>query len=256
MAMRREAADHRWLQRLMTSLRARCRALGMVPRCSGTKVRGPLRARHRPSTLAFTGPPAHFAGARWHVRFGARRNAAHRGPLEASATDPRTDFEADEGSETKIPVGSHEPSNHDLSASSRNASDGTHRSNIASHRSPPDARGRRSFVSPEKGCSGRAWGTPSGAGKSGENGGRPPPFPGATPSPDLDLPRNGAERMVAPRPGVPAIGKPPHPRGPVVRRTPSRDSRRVYSRPFSGCGKAARTREVLRSRDQGAWSVP
>src|SRR4029078_8913122 len=86
--------------------------------------------------------------ARWAVRFGARREATNRGPLEASATDPRTDFGAGEGPARKIPVGSHEPRKHDLSSSSRNASDGTYRTNIASHRSPPDARGRRSFVSP------------------------------------------------------------------------------------------------------------
>jgi hypothetical protein len=102
-----------------------CRGLARASEwCPGAPVpRSPLVARAPPTfDEAVTGPPAHFAVARWVVRFGSRRDAAHRGPLEASVTDPRTDFGADEGSARKIPVGSHEPSNHDLSASSRNAS--------------------------------------------------------------------------------------------------------------------------------------
>jgi hypothetical protein len=112
------------------------------------RYQGPrlVLARHRPSTLAVTGPPAHSPCARWAVRFAARRDAAHRGPLEASVTDIRTDFGADEGSARKIPVGSHEPSNHDFRPRAGTRPDGTHRSRIANHRSPPDARGRRSFV--------------------------------------------------------------------------------------------------------------
>jgi len=66
---------------------------------------------------------------------------------------------------------------------------GTYRSRIAIHRSPPDARGRRSFVSgeilrraPRTGVGDAVRGGEVGGGK--ENGGRPPPFPGAAPRPD------------------------------------------------------------------------
>jgi hypothetical protein len=60
--------------------------------------------------------------------------------------------------------------------------DGTHRSRINNHRSPPDARGRRSFVFGVKPDSGQLRTERGGRGpergRQEENGGRPPPFPG------------------------------------------------------------------------------
>ena len=109
--------------------------------CLGAPVPRSPRGARTPSTIdrRATGPPVHTTRARRAVRFGARRDAAHRGPLEASVTDIRTDFGADEGSARKIPDGSHEPSNHDLSASSRNAS---RRDSSFAHRHPSIASRR------------------------------------------------------------------------------------------------------------------
>jgi len=184
--------------------------------CLGAPVPRSPRGARTPSTIdrRATGPPVHTTRARRAVRFRARRDAAHRGPLEASVTDLRTDFGADEGSARKIPDGSHEPSNHDLSASSRNAS---RRDSSFAHRHPSIAsrRTRGAIVRFRENLGGRpgpAWGTRSGAGKTEgkENGGRPPPFPVSAPRPIVGLPRCGAVRMVAGHPGGPAIGNPPH----------------------------------------------
>ena len=140
---------------------------------------GPANGARTPPTfdVTVTGLPAHFRTERWVVRFGSRRDATYRGPLEASATDPRTDFGADEGSARKIPVGSHEPSNHDFRPRAGTRPDGTHSSRIAIHRSPPDARGGRSFVFRAL-RTGVGDAVRSGEDKGRENGGRPPPFPG------------------------------------------------------------------------------
>src|SRR6185503_13212322 len=119
--------------------------------------------------------------------------------------------------------------------------DGTH---LFEHRHPsiasPTHAGRRSFVSatPFRGRPGSAWGTQSGAGKTEgkENGGRPPPFPVVAPRPIVGLPRCGAVRMVAGRPGGRAIGNPPHPVSVVGRRAAGRGLRQVYS----GCSQPRR----------------
>lgn len=232
----------------------------MVPRCSGTKV--PLGARAPPTIdVAVTGPPAHFADARWVVRFGSRRDAAHRGPLEASVTDLRTDFGADEGSARKIPVGSHEPSNHDLSASSRNAS---RRDSSFAHRHPSIAsrRTREAIV--------RFPGAPDKRGGRGpERGSRQRRTAGdlrrsleRLRDPIVGLPRCGAERIVARQPGGGAIGNPTHRPARLAPadangRRPALDgyTRRVPA-PLRGDMGQGNPWEVLRSRDQGASSVP
>ena len=85
------------------------------------------------------------------------------------------------------------------------------RISLSIDRLPTHAGGDRSFPGRlPRAPDGRGGRGPE-RGSQGENGGRPPPFPGAAPSPDLDLPRDGAERIVAVRQGVSAIGKPPHP---------------------------------------------
>jgi len=153
---------------------------------------GPVRGARTPSTFdeAVTGLPAHSTLARSAVRFGARQDAAHRGPLEASATDLRTDFGAGEGSARKIPVEGHEPSNHDLSASSRERVQTglIARASPSIDRLPTHAGGDRSFWGrrrrqasrtgprPLAGAPNRRGGRCSERG-SRENGGRPPPFP-------------------------------------------------------------------------------
>jgi hypothetical protein len=213
------AADHVAFPSPARALRRSRGRTGMVLSRSGTKVPGLLLARHRPSTLAFTGPPAHTPDARRAVRFGARRDTTHRGPLEASATDPRTDFGAGEGSARKIPFGSHEPSNHDLSASSRIGSDGTHQYRLPSIAS---RRTRGAIVRlgedslPRCAPAGRFRALRTGVGdavRSGEKQGRTagdrPPFPGA-PAPDLDLPRDEAGADGGGSAGPAEIGKTPH----------------------------------------------
>jgi hypothetical protein len=230
-----------------------------VPR-SPAGARAPPTIDHRA-----TGPPAHTTGARCAVRFGARRDAAYRGPLEASVTDIRTDFGADEGSAREIPFGSHEPSNHDLSASSRNASRrvSSVRASPSIDRLPTHAGGDRSFSGK---AVRRALRTSVGdAVRSGEfgggkeNGGRPPPFPVAAPRPIVGLPRCGAGRddcrsaggcgnreSAASRTFGAARRQP---------RGPDRYTPRVFW-PRRGGSKQGIPREVLRSRDQGASSVP
>lgn len=59
--------------------------------------------------------PRRIQGRTFHLR----RDAAHRGPLGASATDDRTGAGASEGLASEIPLEGHEPSNHEPSASSR-----------------------------------------------------------------------------------------------------------------------------------------
>ena len=140
--------------------------------CLGAPVPRSPRGARTPSTIdrRATGPPVHTTRARRAVRFGARRDAAHRGPLEASVTDIRTDFGADEGSARKIPDGSHEPSNHDLSASSRNASrrDSFVRASPSIDRLPTHAGGDRSFPGKPRGAPRTSVGD---AVRGGEDGG-------------------------------------------------------------------------------------
>ena len=231
--------------------------------CLGAPVpRSPGGARVPPTIdRPATGPPAHTTRARRDVRFEARRDAAHRGPLEASVTDLRTDFGADEGSARKIPIGGHEPSNHDLSASSRNAS---RRDSSFEHRHPsiasPTHAGRRSFVSAKtlRGRPGSAWGTQSGAGKTEGEGERRAtaavPSSGSAPDRWPSSVRSRADGCRSPGGsgnresaasgpvGHRAGGSPRVPTG-ILPASPSRV-------------QAARTGEVLRSRDQGASSVP
>ena len=111
-----------------------------------------MRGARTPSTFdeAVTGLPAHFGFERWAVRFGARRDAAYRGPLEASVTDLRTDFGAGEGSARKIPVEGHEPSNHDLFGlePERVQTGLIARALISIDRPPTHAEGDRSFSAP------------------------------------------------------------------------------------------------------------
>ena len=107
---------------------------------------------------------------------------------------------------------------------------GTHLSRIAIHRSPPDARGRRSFVF-------RALRTSVGdAVRSGEVGGRTAGDLRRSlerlRDPIVGLPRRGAVRMVPRGPGGGAIGNPTHRRARLFQvggQPAPAGSRRLYS---------------------------
>jgi hypothetical protein len=97
------------------------RALRALVRKSRNGARAP-----RPSTLAFSNDPAIAFGLPARNGSGTLRRGAP-GAIGASATDLRPDAGAEKPSAPEIPLEGHEPSNHDPSASTRDASGGTHR---------------------------------------------------------------------------------------------------------------------------------